>query len=286
LDYNPKEIRIFSRGEIAQVEMKKQYPNCHYIIGDIRDSSALNLACNNVDYIFHEAAIKHVPICENQPNEAIKTNVLGVSNLITAACLNGVERVVNMSTDKAVYPNSLYGLTKAIGEKMFIQANDLPYSTEFMNIRSGNVFGSSGSVIPLLIDQVKRHDSIILTDSNMTRYFTSVMNVVHLLICVMISGNRGKTYITSEPVSFSLGAIASVINTLYGSSKTIIQENGARPGEKIHEHLFSDVETVYSMSKLGLERVINNCKQSSYDCLASDQISLIKEMIVEIQNHE
>ncbi len=156
LEKNPREIRIFSRNELLQVEMARRFDNdkLNFIIGDVRDYDALNRACYGVDYIFHLAAMKHVPVCENLPQEAIKTNITGTTNLVNAAIENGIKKVIDVSSDKAVAPVNLYGMTKAVGEKIIIQANNIRSGCDFVCIRAGNVMGSNGSVIPLFIRQI------------------------------------------------------------------------------------------------------------------------------------
>jgi FlaA1/EpsC-like NDP-sugar epimerase len=146
---NPKKIIIFSRGELAQVNMQRKFENnkLKFIIGDVRDYSAVDNATKNVDYIFHLAALKHVPVCENQPQEAIKTNINGTINIINAAIKHGVKKVIDVSSDKAVAPTNVYGMTKAVGEKLIIQANTLTDKTDFVCIRGGNVLGSNQMVV-------------------------------------------------------------------------------------------------------------------------------------------
>jgi UDP-N-acetylglucosamine 4,6-dehydratase len=152
----PKEIRIFSRNEFTQVRMQRDFqfnPKLKFIIGDIRDLEALDEACRNVDYLFHLAALKHVPVCEEQPDEALKTNVKGTENVIRASIRNQVKKVIDVSTDKAVNPINFYGMTKALGEKLMIRANGLGTSTRFVCIRGGNVLGTNGSVVPFSCPQ-------------------------------------------------------------------------------------------------------------------------------------
>ena len=165
-NHNPKEIIIFSRGELQQVLMQRKFknPKIKYIIGDVRDYEAVKFATKNVDYIFHMAALKHVPICEDQPQEAIKTNVIGTTNIVNAAIENRVKKVIDVSTDKAVEPLNLYGMTKAVGEKLIIQANDLTDHTRFVCVRGGNVMGSNGSVIPYFIEQIRNHGPLQISE--------------------------------------------------------------------------------------------------------------------------
>jgi FlaA1/EpsC-like NDP-sugar epimerase len=156
--YNVEEIVCFSRGELQQVLMKRKFnnPKLKFVIGDVRDYEAVQSATKNVDYIFHLAALKHVPVCEENVQETIKTNITGTINIVNAAIKNHVKKVIDVSSDKAVEPINLYGMSKAVGEKVIIQANELSDYTKFVCIRGGNVMGSSGSVIPLFIEQIKK----------------------------------------------------------------------------------------------------------------------------------
>ena len=155
--YNVKEIICFSRGELQQVLMKRKFnnPKLKFVIGDVRDYESVRMATRDVDYIFHLAALKHVPVCEENVQETIKTNITGTTNIVNAAIENRVKKVIDVSSDKAVEPINLYGMTKAVGEKIIVQANELSDYTKFVCIRGGNVMGSSGSVIPLFINQIK-----------------------------------------------------------------------------------------------------------------------------------
>jgi FlaA1/EpsC-like NDP-sugar epimerase len=161
LEKDPKEILIFSRNEYMQVVMQRKFnnPKLKFIIGDVRDEYAVDQVFrnNDIEYVFHLAALKHVPICENQPFEVVKTNINGTNNLINAAAKYKAKKFIDVSSDKAVAPLNLYGLTKATGEKLTIQANNMTDYTDFVCIRGGNVLGSSGSVLPLFIDQIKKY---------------------------------------------------------------------------------------------------------------------------------
>jgi len=235
LSYDCEEIIVLSRSEVHQVEMKRKFPSVTYVIGDVRDYKVLKRVTQGISYIFHLAAIKHIDICEEHFQEALKTNILGTNKIIKAAIKNKVKRVINMSSDKAENPNSFYGMTKLMAEKLIIQANR-ESSTHFLNIRSGNVFGSSGSVIPLFIDQIKKDNCITLTDGKMTRYFTSVKDVVMFLLIVGESYEKGKTY-SMKMSSFRMKDVADVCIDLYGNKDTKINEIGLRPGERMHEAL-------------------------------------------------
>ena len=173
LKHDTKKIIIYSRNESAQVAMKRAFEDqrLSFCIGEVRDKEALSRACRGVDYLFHLAALKHVPVCEDQPYEALKTNVLGTQNVTEAAIENGVKKVINISTDKATNPSNFYGMTKSIGEKLIIYANLLKTPTRFVCIRGGDVLGTNGSVIHLLEQQIRETGQIGLTHKDMTRFF-------------------------------------------------------------------------------------------------------------------
>lgn len=248
LEKNPLQIVIYSRSELNQVNVQRKFnnPKLKFVIGDIRDYHALKKATRNIDYVFHLAALKHVPICEEQPYEAIKTNIIGVENLINAAIENGVSQVIDVSTDKAVDPINVYGITKALGEKLIIQANTLNYDTKFVCIRGGNVLGTNGSVVPYFIDQVKRFNKITLTDGNMTRFFLTLHQAIELLFKAVQNNYGGETFVMKMP-GYSIRNIAEVIKHEVGNADTVIEQIGRRPGEKIHEVLISryEVENAY-----------------------------------------
>lgn len=243
LKYNPKEIIIYSRGELAQVNMSRKFKNdkIKYIIGDIRDYEVLNRTCKDIDYIFHLAALKHVPICENMPQEAIKTNIIGTSNLINASINNGVKKVIDVSSDKAVCANNLYGMTKAIGEKLTIQANSLSKDTDFICIRGGNVLGSNGSVLPYFIDQIKTYNEVNITDNKMTRFFLTLPEAVKLLFQTLEHSVGGEIFVMNMP-SFYISQLVTVLIEKYGNNQTKKNIIGIREGEKLHELLISEYE--------------------------------------------
>lgn len=244
LEKNPKKIIIFSRGELAQVNMERKYNNnkIQYIIGDVRDYNVVNRSCKNVDYIFHLAALKHVPVCENNPQEAIKTNIDGTTNLINAAIENNVKKFIDVSTDKAVSPCNLYGMTKSVGEKLTIQANNLTDNTDFVCIRGGNVLGSNGSVVPYFIKQIKEKNEITITDPTMTRYFLTLEEAIKLLFQAAEYSVGGETYVMNMP-SFKISNLGKVLIDHYGNEKTKTKIIGSREGEKINEVLISSSES-------------------------------------------
>lgn len=245
LKYEPKEIRIFARNENNHVQMQRKFQNkkIQHYIGDIRDFKAINNACKKVNYIFHLAAQKHVPICEEFPYEAIKTNILGTENIIMASISNKVQKVIDVSSDKAVAANNLYGLTKAIGEKLFLNASSQAnINTKFCCIRSGNAMGTNGSVIPLFIEQIKTKNEVSITHKSMTRFFLTLPSIIELLFTAISSHLNGAIFV----VKMSSCRIIDMVEVLiehYGNAKTKIKEIGIRQGEKIHEVLISENES-------------------------------------------
>jgi UDP-N-acetylglucosamine 4,6-dehydratase/5-epimerase len=243
--YNVEEIVCFSRGELQQVLMKRKFnnPKLKFVIGDIRDYNAVKMATRQTDYIFHLAALKHVPVCEENVQETIKTNIEGTTNIVNAAIENRVRKVIDVSSDKAVEPINLYGMTKAVGEKIIVQANDLTDYTRFVCIRGGNVMGSSGSVIPFFIEQIKSGGPITLTDHKMTRFFLTLEEAIQLLFKASIDSIGGETFVMNMPACY-IKDLAEVLMDVYG--RVEIKETGMRPGEKLDEMLISHHESSLS----------------------------------------
>ncbi len=243
--FNPKEIRIFSRNEYAQVKMKRafsDYACLKFVIGDVRDFEAVYEAAKNVNYVFHLAALKHVPICEDQPLEALKTNVTGTENIIKASISHGVEKVIDVSTDKAVEPVNFYGLTKAVGEKLMILANQLSSRTKFVCIRGGNVIGTNGSAIPFFKEQIINHHQVPLTSKEMTRFFLTVSEAIDLLIKASEIAIGGETFVMKMKACRIVDLI-KVMKDHFTTKDIIVNEIGIRPGEKLHEVLVSNYES-------------------------------------------
>jgi len=239
-DYSPSKIIVFSRDELKQYEMRQKgfdHPNLRYFLGDIRDFPRLRRAFEGVDYVIHAAALKQVPACEYNPMEAVKTNVLGSSNVIDAALDAKVERVVALSTDKAVNPINLYGATKLAAEKMFIQSNAYAggRSTRFSCVRYGNVVGSRGSVVPVFLRQ-ESQGVITITDERMTRFWISLEQGVRFVIRCLQEMHGGEVFVPKIP-SMKVIDLAKVI-----APEAEIEIIGIRPGEKIHEVLISEDE--------------------------------------------
>lgn len=241
LKFKPREIRIFSRNEFSQVQMKRIFPSdapLKFVIGDVRDMEAVREACQKVDYVFHLAALKHVPICEEQPKETLKTNVIGTQNIIRASIECKVKKVIDVSTDKAVEPVNFYGMTKAFGEKLILQANENSEVTRFVCVRGGNVLGSNGSVVPLFIKQIKDKGKVTLTSSSMTRFFLTLPEAIALLIHAATIAIGGEIFVMKMSAC-RIADLATVLGKHFASKPIKTIETGIRPGEKIHEILVS-----------------------------------------------
>jgi UDP-N-acetylglucosamine 4,6-dehydratase/5-epimerase len=245
LPQKPKEIIIFSRNESTQVTMKRAFDDdrMSFIIGDIRDRDALIKACDGVQYVIHLAALKHVPVCEEQPYEALKTNVIGTQNVIEAAIENQVEKVIYISTDKAANPSNFYGMTKAIGEKLIVHANLLRTETKFVCVRGGNVLGTNGSVIHLFMNQIADKGQVGITDMNMTRFFLTIQDAISLLFKATKDSIGGEIFVMMMPTCRVVDLAEVLIETI-GKPDVKLIELGARPGEKIHEILLTEFESL------------------------------------------
>lgn len=243
--YQPKKLIIYSRDELKQHEMRVagfQHPSLRYFIGDVRDKDRLYRAMRGVDVVVHAAALKQVPACEYNPLEAVNTNINGAANIIDAAIDTGVKQVVALSTDKAVNPVNLYGATKLVAEKLFVQAN--AYSgkggTRFSCVRYGNVVGSRGSVIPLFKQQ-RESGRITLTDDRMTRFWITLEQGVQLVISAIETMRGGEVFIPKIPSMRMTDLVAAIAP---GCERVVI---GIRPGEKLHEVLVSDEESPHTL---------------------------------------
>jgi UDP-glucose 4-epimerase len=239
LDTDIREIRIFSRDEKKQDDMRQFYKNSKikYFIGDVRDRLSIDSAMNGVDYVFHAAALKQVPSCEFFPIEAVRTNVLGCGNVLDSAHHHHVKKVIVLSTDKAVYPINAMGMTKALSEKVMVaQSRNLNGSgTVFCGTRYGNVMASRGSVIPLFVSQIKAGLPITVTDPNMTRFMMSLESAVDLVLFAFENGENGDIFVKKSPAT-TIGTLAHAIRELY-KSESEIKLIGSRHGEKLYETL-------------------------------------------------
>ncbi|ABY23075.1 capsular polysaccharide synthesis enzyme [Renibacterium salmoninarum ATCC 33209] len=248
LDSDIGEIRIFSRDEKKQDDMRKAFNNdkLKFYIGDVRDLASVREAVRDVDFIFHAAALKQVPSCEFFPMEAVRTNVMGTDNLLTAAIDEGVKRVVCLSTDKAAYPINAMGTSKAMMEKVVIakSRNVDPAKTMISCTRYGNVMASRGSVIPLFAEQILAGKPLTITDPNMTRFLMNLDEAVELVIFAFEHANQGDLFIQKADAS-SVGDLAQAMKKIFASS-TDIQVIGTRHGEKAHETLLTREERAKS----------------------------------------
>ena len=242
-EYNLKCVRIYDHDELSEVEMERKFNDSRlrFFIGDVRDRNRLSRAMNNVDIVVHAAALKHVPVCEYNPIEAVRTNIEGAINVIDAAIDNLVKKVMVISTDKAVHPVNLYGATKMVAEKLFIQGNSYTggRKTIFSCVRYGNVVGSSGSVVPLFLEQ-KKNGEITITDEKMTRFWITLEGGVNFVIdCIGMM--RGGEIFIPKISSMKIIDLAEVIAS--GAKRKII---GVRPGEKLHEILLTEEEAKHT----------------------------------------
>ena len=240
-----KEIRILSRDEKKQDDMRKRYnkTKLKFYIGDVRDYQSVLNAVRGVDYIFHAAALKQVPSCEFHPLEAVKTNVLGTENVLEAAIACAVKRVVCLSTDKAVYPINAMGISKAMMEKVVVAKSRNSDSTVICATRYGNVMASRGSVIPLFVDQFRAGNPITITDPNMTRFMMTLDDAVELVLYAFEHGKAGDIFVQKAPAA-TIGTLAKALTELMGIPNHELRIIGTRHGEKLYEALLSREEMV------------------------------------------
>ncbi|WP_201319216.1 polysaccharide biosynthesis protein [Paenibacillus sp. EPM92] len=267
LDTNIKEIRIFSRDEKKQDDMRKYYKNdkLKFYIGDVRDLSSVKNAMHNVDFIFHAAALKQVPSCEFFPIEAVKTNVLGTENVLTAAIENEVKKVICLSTDKAAYPINAMGISKAMMEKVYVAKSKTvdPDRTLICGTRYGNVMASRGSVIPLFIEQIKNRQPLTVTEPNMTRFLMSLEEAVELVVFAFENAEAGDIMVQKAPAS-TIGDLTQAIKELFNADNEI-KIIGTRHGEKLYETLLTREEHVVAQDLGGFYRVPADKRDLYYD---------------------
>lgn len=245
LNSDLREIRIFSRDEKKQDDMRKHYrdPKLKFYIGDVRDATSVEAAMRGVDFVFHAAALKQVPSCEFHPMEAVRTNVLGTENVLNAAIHAGVKRVVCLSTDKAVYPINAMGISKAMMEKVMVATsrNLEGTGTTICGTRYGNVMASRGSVIPLFVDQVRAGQPITITDPQMTRFMMTLEDAVELVMYAFANGNNGDIFVQKAPAA-TVETLTRAILELMERPDHPVHVMGTRHGEKLYEALLSREE--------------------------------------------
>lgn len=237
-----KEIRIFSRDEKKQHDMRCKFENpmIKFYIGDVRDFSSINTAMKGVDFVFHAAALKQVPSCEFYPIEAVRTNVLGTENVLNAAIAQSVKKVVCLSTDKAVYPINAMGISKAMMEKVMVATSRFSGSTIITGTRYGNVMASRGSVIPLFAEQIKNDQPITITDPEMTRFMMTLNDAVELVLYAFEHGKSGDIFVQKSPAS-TIGELANAMLKIYNSNVGV-KVIGTRHAEKLYETLLAREE--------------------------------------------
>ncbi|MBB5367755.1 MULTISPECIES: polysaccharide biosynthesis protein [unclassified Janthinobacterium] len=267
LDTDISEIRIFSRDEKKQDDMRKKYnsPKLKFYIGDVRDLSSLLNATRGVDYVFHAAALKQVPSCEFHPMEAVKTNILGTDNLLEAAIQNGVRRVVCLSTDKAAYPINAMGISKAMMEKVMVakSRNVDDSKTIICGTRYGNVMASRGSVIPLFVDQVRAGKAITITDPAMTRFMMTLEDAVDLVLYAFEHGRNGDIFVQKAPAA-TVETLVQALLSIMKSPSHEVNIIGTRHGEKLYETLLSREEMAAAEDRGGYFRVPPDLRDLNY----------------------
>lgn len=261
-----KEVRVFSRDEKKQDDMRHIYPSekIKYYIGDVRDKDSLKNAMYGTDYIFHAAALKQVPSCEFFPLEAVKTNILGTDNMLAAAIESGVKKVVCLSTDKAAYPINAMGISKAMMEKVIVsKARTISQDkTTLCCTRYGNVMCSRGSVIPLFIDQIKKNQPLTVTNPDMTRFLMSLDEAVNLVLFAFKHGHTGDLFIKKADAS-TIGDLAQAMKELFKST-TEIKVIGTRHGEKVYETLMTEEERMRSLDLVDYFRIPMDGRELNY----------------------
>ena len=271
LDSKVSEIRIFSRDEKKQDDMRKKYNNSKikFFIGDVRDYDSVYNSTNGSDYIFHAAALKQVPSCEFNPMEAVKTNILGTENVLEAAIQSKVSRVIVLSTDKAVYPINAMGISKAMMEKVAIQKSLLNHKTIISIVRYGNVMASRGSVIPLFVKQFYTKKPMTITDPNMTRFMMSLKEAINLVVFAFKHAKPGEIFVQKSPAT-DMKTLAQAIKNLLGDPNYPVNIIGTRHGEKLFEVLLSREEMVRAKDL------------KNYYCILPDRRDLNYEKFVEV----
>ncbi|WP_279006667.1 nucleoside-diphosphate sugar epimerase/dehydratase [Thomasclavelia cocleata] len=273
LETDIKEIRVFSRDELKQDNMRHEYqakyPDVFYklkfYIGDVRDISSIKNAMYGVDYVYHAAALKQVPSCEFFPIEAVKTNVLGTENVLTAAIECGVKRVVCLSTDKAAYPVNAMGTSKAMMEKVIVAKSRTvdPKKTSIMCTRYGNVLASRGSVVPLFINQIKEGNPLTLTEPSMTRFVMTLEEAVDLVLFAFENGESGDIFVQKAPAC-TIEILAKAVKELFKADNEI-KVIGIRHGEKMYETLLTDEECANAIDLGNFYRVPCDKRDLNYD---------------------
>ena len=261
-----KEVRIFSRDELKQDDMRKFYNNdkLRFYIGDVRDKNSIDDAMRGVDYVFHAAALKQVPSCEFYPMQSVKTNVIGTENLLNSAIAAGVKKVIALSTDKAVYPINAMGISKAMMERVIVAKGRNVKDTMIACTRYGNVMASRGSVIPLFIDQIENGKPITITDPNMTRFMMSLDDAVDLVLFAFENGKSGDIFVQKAPAA-TVELLAHTMRKILGAPDHEIKTIGTRHGEKLYETLLTKEEMVKAIDMERYYRIPADTRDLNYN---------------------
>lgn len=268
LDTKVKEIRVFSRDEKKQEDMRIELnnPKVKFYIGDVRDYDSVNVAMNGVDYIFHAAALKQVPSCEFYPMEAVRTNILGAENVLSAGLVNGVNKVIVLSTDKAVYPINAMGMSKALMEKLMVakaRTEGEGSKTVLCGTRYGNVMASRGSIIPLFVKQIKEGKPLTVTDPNMTRFLMSLDDAVDLVLYAYRHARQGDIFVQKAPAC-TIGDLAEAVKKIFKCNNKI-KIIGTRHGEKLYETLLTREELAKAKDLGDYFRIVPDDRDLNYN---------------------
>jgi UDP-glucose 4-epimerase len=260
-----KEIRIFSRDELKQDDMRKKYSNkkLKFYIGDVRDKNSIEDAMRGVDFVFHAAALKQVPSCEFYPMQAVKTNIIGTENVMNAAISAGVKKIIALSTDKAVYPINAMGISKAMMERVVISKGRNVKNTVIACTRYGNVMASRGSVIPLFLNQIKSGRPITITDPNMTRFIMSLDDAVDLVMFAFKHAKSGDIFVQKAPAA-TVQLLAETIKNILGIPNYDVRVIGTRHGEKLYETLLTKEEMVKAIEMKNYYRIPADVRDLNY----------------------
>lgn len=280
LNTDIKEIRIFSRDELKQDDMRKKYNNnkLKFYLGDVRDVNSLDDAIRGVDYIFHAAALKQVPSCEFYPMQAVQTNVVGTENVLNIAIKYKVKNIVVLSTDKAVYPINAMGISKAMMEKVAVaKSRNLDDSETIISCtRYGNVMASRGSVIPLFIDQIRNEKDITITDPNMTRFMMSLDDAVDLVMFAFKNAKNGDIFVQKAPAC-TVELLANTLKNMLGKPEHKINIIGTRHGEKLYETLLTREEMVHAVDMEGYYRIPADTRDLNYNKFVENGEKIVTE---------
>jgi len=278
LETDIKEIRIFSRDELKQDDMRKYYNNdkLKFYIGDVRDKNSIDDAMRGVDYVFHAAALKQVPSCEFYPIQAVKTNIIGTENLLNSAIAAGVKKVIALSTDKAVYPINAMGISKAMMERVIVAKGRNVKDTMIACTRYGNVMASRGSVIPLFIDQIRNGKPITITDPNMTRFMMNLDDAVDLVLFAFENGESGDIFVQKAPAA-TVELLANTMKNILGKPNHEVKTIGTRHGEKLYETLLTKEEMVKAIDMGEYYRIPADTRDLNYNQFFEEGEEVITE---------